>query len=166
MSLLTAIKQIQESVAAIPNINCGGCAVFAALLGQQLNKRKINFKVRVADDEHNYELDAVPIARARNCVRPAEWETNGVGFGHVFFEVEDGGKKLFFDSNTIQPAGGKIQLPGYGTLNVYHDPISLKETVLIARDKSYWTSRFNRKRIPLMIKNISAACNKSLDTAA
>jgi hypothetical protein len=166
MSLLTVIEDIQENLRNIPHINGGGCAVFAALLGQQLKKRGIQFKLRVGDSRGSEGFDphAVVNARKNNAVLPDDWEKNGVGFGHVVVEVEENGKRYFCDAERTTPATDKTMfLPGWGKLDLYKEPFTLEEIVLVARDKGYWCCVFNRERIPEMIKKISQVLKKDLD---
>lgn len=148
MDILKALKQIGEAVRTeVPNINIGGCCVFAAAAFNHLKDLGLKPKIRVADP------DAPPKALGvvRKSIDPTDieqWNVNGVWLGHVILEFSYDGKKYFFDSTGVAERNGRREpFLGY---DLFRGSLSFKEANEMASVSRGWNPRFHRSDIPTM----------------
>lgn len=138
-----------EALRSIPNLNEGGCAVFANLIGQRLARFGIEYSGIVADEGLNLNV-------IRNNVnnRFCKWDWNheGVDFGHVGIEFRYRGEKYWYETICgVVPPGHSVGCwePAEGWL--YPD-----ELRAIAEEPSGWNCSFNRETgIPKIKRVIS-----------
>lgn len=134
---------------SISSVNRGGCAVFASLMGQCLQKYG-NVAIAVASDVSTASVDEV---RCNNIDTNSldEWTDNGVSFSHVIIELTYNGVKYHIDSTGVSRAALHA---GVGRWPILDGRLTVEETTSIA---SYtdWNRRFDRRQIPKMKKQIN-----------
>lgn len=128
-------------------LNRGGCAVYASLVGRWL-KQVVPVDVAVSDD-----CSSISVAEARDIglVGTAdldEWNNCGLTFGHVVLDFEYNGQQYWYDSNGAVPQS----LTG-GCDPTFHLPVldgrlSVEEIIILAQVETGWNTRFNRNEIP------------------
>jgi hypothetical protein len=131
-----------------PNINSGGCCVFAAHVAQELQH---HFKVRIiafSNNGNKNNIDDIRPLIKKNV--PTEWRDNGCAFNHVVVEIMDNkGIVWNYDACGIFPDDGSIctfeRLQGY---------LTIKEALELANSKPGWNKVFNRRDIPAIRKLI------------
>ncbi len=150
MLTLKQLNTLSELVSKeIPNINYGGCCVFASLVGKHLQQIK---PIRFAVLSGPWFCKPTTIDEARQLVSKNtlyEWNNNNVYFGHVLMEFDYRGKTYYYDSTGVENKDDDCrsgdQIKGF---------LTLKECQELADDTSGWNSCFNRKHIPQMKKII------------
>lgn len=100
--LRSAISAIQEYSQTIPDLNHGGCGVFALLVGRFLSE--LGFEVHARGMRYEYEKQAQTIekARANNPLNGYDWkkELGWISINrHIVLEVKHRGRSYFFDSD-------------------------------------------------------------------
>lgn len=129
-------------------LNCGGCAVFASLMGQCLEKYG-RVAIAVASDESEVSsLDEVRINIDPNSLD--EWTDNGVYFTHVIVEFTYGGAKYHIDSTGVHKKSGTTYI---GNWSILKGRLTVSETTSLASHTN-WNWRFNRTQIPKMKRMI------------
>lgn len=133
-----------------PTINYGGCCVYAAILGAELEKRNIPVRVIVAAFAAS---DGTNIARiANNIANRGEkqaWNENGVYFNHVGLEIKIGKKWHHCDTDGCEkPARAFRRLP------VYRGYLSVDDAKKLASDGDGWNCDFNRSKIPSVKRHV------------
>lgn len=134
-----------------PDINCGGCCVFAALIGKYLEKQGIPVRIRAAsmDGDNGANLTEIRKEIRRNNI--FVWENYGVEFNHVIVEFDYKGETYHCDAtgvhyeDSVDPAFGWYLQDGY---------ISVKDAAELAKAKSGWNPTFDRKLIPSLRKMV------------
>ena len=151
----------------IPNINQGGCCVFAALLGQQLERMGIAAWGVAAANEAWADAASDPEdvrPQLHNPFSITEWSAHGTAFYHVLLRFKLDGKLYQCDSTGITPALRKLRGRPYV---VKRGSFSVPELVAFANDAGYWNEAFSRKRgIPLIKLAIDTAFNKEINNVA
>jgi hypothetical protein len=147
MSLISQLNKLGKAVNwEYPNINYGGCCVYAALVAEALLLHKVNVRGIVASREawdfnrYNSIDDIRPHIKHHTINR---WQDNGVDFSHIGLEFEINGKLRHYDSTGVKrPARVFSNMPIYkGRLQVY-------ELVKLAGKAQGWNTAFNRRHIP------------------
>jgi hypothetical protein len=149
--LVKELKLLAREVSnEIPNINYGGCAVFAGLVGKRLSKY-YDIKIIVySNNGDGKDLDIVKSLIKKNITR--EWNRNGIDFGHLVIEYTDRkGKTRQYDSCGTYPADGSICL----TQDRVAGFLSVDECIELAADTKGWNNQFSRKYISKMEKLIN-----------
>lgn len=149
--LFAILTSVQSAMDEIKALNCGGCAVFAGLVGLHLKKAGVKVSAKVAD---RGEKDAIIEALSNGAKKPCDFHRYGCTFGHVFLEIELNGEKYHFDSNELKkPDGSPPSLKNYPILN---GNIPVDHCLYLARCKNNreWNPAFSRKQIPHIIKKI------------
>jgi hypothetical protein len=125
-----------------PDINQGGCCIFAAYVAKQIQQY---FKVRVIAFSEDGVSD---IDRARPHLKSnsnTEWKSKGCKFNHLAVEITDNKNNIWhYDTSGLFPSDGTIcryytQLKG---------ALSIDEAIELADNPDGWSSRFNRADIP------------------
>lgn len=124
------------------NLNYGGCAVYAALVGAALQRigltvggvvRGWSDGTNVADARHN----VAKVGEAR------QWNRNGIHFNHVGLEYVIGPKAYHYDSDYLTPAQSHPNLQ-----RAYPGRLTVDELEALASNAPNWNHIFNRKLIP------------------
>lgn len=126
-----------------PKINEGGCAVFAALMANELVKF---YPVTVLVSDTYGGVDNIDEVRsAVSCNTVYEWNDNGLYFGHVFLEITHDNKKYHFDAGNLCSADERDPSLGFP---IIPGCLTLKEVNELADCDMGWNSSFNRDNIP------------------
>lgn len=127
-----------------PDLNCGGCCVFAQLVADKLAERGIEAHGIVAMSDWE---DAPSIDAARSNVEDVsdgwEWNDNGIEFNHVGVSFAYEGTEYHYDSNGAHEPHG--DLSGWGVVPGY---LSRYELFALAGKPHNWSIWFDRGRIP------------------
>lgn len=127
-----------------PNINYGGCCVFAAIVGTELKRLGISARGIVAS--YSNEVGNTNIDAARENVSeniPWKWEESGVCFTHVGVEYDINGTVKHYDSNGVKRKGSRLM-----HWEIYDGRLTVDELKELSRTGKGWNSRFTRKDIP------------------
>ena len=143
--LIRDMKRLAKEVNSnIPNINYGGCAIFAGLVGKRLSKY-YDVWIVVYSCKSGKDLDNIKLLLKSNSVK--EWNRNGIDFGHIVIEYKDRrGVVRQYDSCGIYPADGSICF----TQDRVAGFLSVNECNELAADKYGWNPQFSKKYIPRM----------------
>lgn len=102
MDLVAFLNELGETAnKKFPSLNWGGCCVYAGLVATALEEKGYPAQGRVAGWAAG-KPNAASITEARKRVQvntPAEWNANGINFGHVGIEFYDGENAYLYDSN-------------------------------------------------------------------
>ena len=133
----------------IVRVNSGGCAVFAAFMGQCLEKYG-TVTIAVGNDESaTRSLDVLRTNIDVNVLE--EWSDNDVYLTHVIIEFTYKGVKYHIDSTGVH----KPRLTTYsGDFWILDGRLSVSEITSLASDTS-WNHQFDRKQIPKIKKMIN-----------
>lgn len=133
-----------------PLINQGGCCVYAALVGRELQRMEIPVRGFVGM-LWDFEKSHVDKARRRvsNPGNLIEWINNGVHFHHVGLEIIYDYDDYHVDTDRVQHAGGR-----FGDYTVIPGRLTLQEVRSLASATEGWSENFNRKDIPKVKKLI------------
>jgi hypothetical protein len=131
-----------------PEINHGGCCVYAALIGEELRKRNIEVRVIVAAWGARKNLDKVR-TKLNNANRKEEWNGKDVYFNHVGVEFVYNGKTYHYDSDGVKPKSKNLK-----SFSVYPGRLSVDEARALADEPEGWNSDFNRSKIPSLKRHI------------
>lgn len=135
-----------------PNINEGGCCVFASMVAYEMKRLNIPAKGIVAS--WDAEFTSTDIDTVRNNVKSntlKEWQTNGISFTHVGIEFRVGEDRYFYDAN------GVIEPTRYlGEWRIYQGRMEYEELKALASRARGWNNNFNRKDIPEIRKIVKS----------
>lgn len=129
-----------------PNINHGGCCVFAAIIGTELKRLGISARGIVASyysDVGKSNIDSARENVSENI--PWEWEESGVYFTHVGVEYDINGTVKHYDSNGVKRKGSRLLY-----LKIYDGRLTVDELKELSRTSKGWNPSFVRKDIPAM----------------
>lgn len=133
-----------------PNINYGGCCVYAAILGSELEKRNIPVRVIVAAYAARNGTDIAKIANnIADRSKKQTWNENGVFFNHVGLEIKIGKKWHYYDSDGCEKRGSEFR-----NFPVYRGRISVEDAKKLASDTDGWNPDFDRAKIPSIKRHV------------
>jgi hypothetical protein len=135
-----------------PEINHGGCCVFAAMVARELHSKGIQAQGIVASGCAAKEAGNITIDAARELVEwntVWQWESNGVSFSHVGVEFRLGRKIKHYDTNGVHKISKELD-----GLPIYKGRLTLKEMEDLARCKDGWNDSFNRRHIPAIRREV------------
>ncbi len=127
-----------------PNINFGGCCVFAAAVALELEKHGVKARGIIAS--HNATYHEIPLGRIRPKVKNNsiyEWRDNGVYFGHVGVEFTYRGKLYHYDTEGVHPKAATLD-----NTPIYKGRMKPEEMDAIASSPEGWNTTFPRRQIP------------------
>lgn len=151
----------QEANARVRYLNCGGCAVYAALVSRALLKRGIPARARVADQyQSKNTVDKVRGVLAEKGIntdnaRPRDWNAEGIVFTHVLVEFEYCGRTYLADSNFVDAKRRKRE-PTCGA-PLLQGALSVPEVESLASGPDGWNVMFDRDEGIPILKQLMAA---------
>lgn len=123
--------------AQYPKLNYGGCCVFAAAVATELEKHGVKYEVISVGNEHTNLNELRP---SRNTVD--DWNSMGVGFGHVGVRLKLKGRWYTYDSDRpLVPGKYKFGFDGYGYWQAAKGGITAAEATELANEPA-WNRQF------------------------
>lgn len=129
-----------------PYINCGGCCVFASIVGEELLKRGIEARIIVGtdmDDEDRAEGSNLNDLESSVGPQKERWNDNGVFFNHVGVELRLDDDVYHYDTDGINPESQMLK-----QYLLYDGSISVETAKALADEVEGWNECFDRKQIP------------------
>lgn len=147
IDIINKLKAISSKAnATVPNINYGGCAVMAAIVGRELEKLGIEVEGIVPDSNPN---------QARGQVKKPHkydanwWEDNGVSFEHVALRFKLDNKVYTYDTDKLHKGrirfGKRLEYKAGCKFGEGFKIVELKK--IASTGDGFWNSDFNRKNI-------------------
>jgi hypothetical protein len=145
MELIPALNTLGKKVNKwYPDINSGGCCVYAVIVAEELLSRGRKPEIVVG----NLGQPIIKIGQARNNVvnrnSMAEWGSAGVHFNHVGVTFRHKGVWFVYDSDGVNP----LKIGRIGRYRLYPGRMTVEEARLVAADAGGWNKSFNRKCVP------------------
>jgi len=159
MGIVTKLNQLGNDVMErYPDLNKGGCCVYAAMIVAALKKHDITARGIVASYGARkpgwLTTDIATINKARKNIQKntlQEWQENGISFAHVGVEFSINGVKKHYDSSGVRAAGRKLD-----DMPIYDGRLEYKELRAVAAKKDGWNTSFNRRDIPALRKLVKS----------
>lgn len=153
MNIETKLNQLGKIVKErYPDINCGGCCVYAAMIVDALKKHDIQAKGIVAAFGAGkpgwMTSEIATITAVRKKIQKneiVEWQSNGISFNHVGVEFKIGSVKKHYDTAGVRKAGKMLD-----GMPIYTGRMEYVELRALAGKKAGWNESFNRKDIPAL----------------
>lgn len=157
MQLIEQLRVLgTETENAIPELNSGGCCVYAAAVAKRLQRLGVPVW-GVASDQ--YRRANVNVARLRNKPKTmSEWNSAGVGFNHVLIQFVHDGKIWTHDSGTT--TDDKLSSdPNFG-YPLSEGNLTVGELTALAASDG-WSHWFDRESgVPVIHNNIAKHLSK------
>lgn len=152
VDLIEKLKAVSyKANSQVDNINNGGCAVMAALVGKELEK--LGVEVEGIAPWSNPSKARVNSGKSHKA-HPMWWECNGVCFEHVALRFKFEGKMYTYDTDKLHK--GRSRFGSYLQYSAgckFGEGFNTKELKKLARcDDGYWNVAFNRKDIAKLRK--------------
>lgn len=123
-------------------LNYGGCCVYAALVGEHLQKLGITVGAMVRGRNPHLNLADVR-QNVRDVGDTSEWNNNGVYFRHVGLEYVISGRAYHCDSDYVTSADSHPSL-----CDVHAGRLTVDEAKKLASTENGWNWMFDRELIP------------------
>ena len=133
-------RHVQEDITG-GYLNYGGCAVYAALVGRELQRLGVPVGV-VVNGYGGANLDEVRL-KVTDVGDKGQWNDNGVYFNHVGLEYAINGHAYHCDSEYLSRARHHPQLN-----RLYPGRLAVDEAEALADDPIGWNRCFDRRLIP------------------
>ena len=142
-----------------PNINNGGCCVFASIVGTELKNMGIPVKGIVSSHSSgNISLAAVR-RRLERHANIWQWSDNCVWFNHVGLEFKLDGEKYHYDTSGVWKPNRYLD-----GMPLYRGHMRIEELRVLSLSDDGWNPRFNRQHIPKIEQYVKRALRpKSVD---
>lgn len=152
-NLINSIAQnLTDINHVIPNLNRGGCGVFAHALGSELEKNGFDVKIISLGFSRPFfnPNDIVEnLKRTNKEVSPYTLHQNGMGLCHLLVEVNDGDERIYLDSNGINVPVEEDDVIEFQDRCFFIDGrMSVEDCGIIANIESGWNNAFDRTFVP------------------
>lgn len=147
MNLINLLNRMGSAVRSEePNINRGGCCVFASRAAQLLEFLGIPARVFTTDWAADGRKVSVDHARkeVKHPNRPNSWGEHGVYFCHVGVEFDYEGRTYHYDVDGCRVVK-KVNRPKFKGIPIYTGRLSTKEAYDLAQWARGWNTMFPRK---------------------
>lgn len=139
INTLDALGRAAET--QVDSLNCGGCAVYASMVGRELEKLGIPVRGIVAMEAWEIpNLDKVR-KHVEDTGNISHWNANGVEFNHVGLQFKLGNRWYQYDSSGV--TGPKPWLK-HEYWEVCKGSLSMVELENLANSPTGWNEWFNR----------------------
>lgn len=153
--LRLVLLSIQHDVGnMIPDLNNGGCGVFAALILKELTR--IGIKAEVISNTKKGGSAPLDIVDKVKTIKKGEkrcdvWDDYGLDRTHLAVRFKSGGLTYTYDSEALLLGSRKYGLHGHFKCNyAFGKGLNLKQASALARDKGGWNRAFDRAYVPLV----------------
>jgi len=162
MRLIDKLNRLgQTTKGYCPDVNNGGCAIFATLVGRALLAKGIVAQVIVASrwahpDEQSWVAPHIDKVR-KEIRRPGnvhDWNINSVFFDHVGVEFIYNGTVWHYDTDGVHSASKKLD-----NLYIYPGRLRVREAGAIAGMIPAWNDQFPRSQIPTIKQLVNKYLN-------
>lgn len=155
MKLTTALRRIKkETIRRWQYINCGGCCVFASIVGEELLNKGV-YACGLVAAYHTGDVDIEAIRHNVRTRRKSElldtWQDNGIQFNHVGLEIHFGDTVKHYDTNAFRNPNGRLD-----GMRIYKGRMTINELKALASVSEGWNDTFNRRHIPQIRKYIKS----------
>jgi hypothetical protein len=130
------------------SINAGGCCVYAAIIGAELEKRGIETRIIVAAYGAKNNIEEVK-NKLKNPGNMQEWEDNNVWFNHVGVEFKYNDIWYHYDSDGTHRKRAMLK-----EFKIYPGRLAPAEAWTVACDENGWNDSFNRRQIPSLKRHV------------
>lgn len=141
----------------IPNLNSGGCGVFAHALAAELEYKGLKPKIAVIANNHLPKLSddfAEKVLKEKNTLTARELNASGADIAHMMVYLEEEG--LYIDSEGVYTSLSESNWSGYK----HQFNMSIEHTEIIVESPDGWNPRFDRKFIPKIYQLVFSAVDK------
>lgn len=130
-----------------PQLNSGGCCVYASRVAANLKQLKLRPRIIVAGIyQINRNEDIRTLRDGHRHLTLKEWNDRSVFFSHVFVEFSWRDQQWLHDSdNTVIRARDQGYL---GNWYFYDGYLTVGEALLLAADAAGWNEQFDRAQVP------------------
>lgn len=139
-----------------PEINYGGCCVYAALVAKALRIQGHNVSGIVASwgagatsSPSRNIMTARPLVK-KHTLR--HWQDTGIRFSHVGLEIKFKRSKRVFHYDT---AGVRLSSNELDNMPIYEGRLAVEELASLARYPKGWNDSFDRQGIPALRKLVN-----------
>jgi hypothetical protein len=150
--IIEKLKAIsQRANYQVDNINYGGCAVMAYIVGRHLEDMGIEVEGIVPNTNPRQAAGETPRPHKHDAFW---WEQNGINFNHVALRFKVDGKVYTYDTDQLHRGSLKFgEDLRYKAGCKFGNGFKIKELKKIAATgHGYWNCDFNRKDIPKLRK--------------
>lgn len=157
--IIKKLKKISAAAnAQVVNINYGGCAVMASLVGSELEKRGIPVEGIVP---YGKPAQARNNLKVPHKVNAWKWEENGINFNHVAVRFKIDGAVYTYDTDALSRGSMKFgENLRYKSQFKFGGGFKVKELKKIAGTADYWNKDFNRRDIAKLRKIVKEVFNE------
>jgi hypothetical protein len=151
------LEKMQHVNTVIPNLNCGGCGVFAHALAAELEFKGLKPKIAVISNRDVPKLSddfAEKVLKEKNVLTARELNASGADIAHMMVYLEEEG--LYIDSEGVYTSLRESGWSGYR----HQFNMSVEHTCTIVESPDGWNSRFDRNFIPKIYQIVFSAVNK------
>jgi hypothetical protein len=144
----------------IPNLNCGGCGVFAHALASELEHKGLKPKVAViASNCHGYLednfIEKLNVTEDKLTAKKINESGGDIAHMMVYIEEED----LYIDSEGIYRSLRESEWSNYK----HQFNMTVEHTGIIVANAEGWNRMFDRKFIPKVYDIVICAVNKAIN---
>ena len=150
MNLLESLTALGNKINRYyPEINSGGCCIYAAIVGEELLARNIKTRIVIA----HWCRTKVNIDYVRKSSNPStmeDWTDNDIHFNHVGVEFKYRRTWYSHDTDiTVKSREGRL-----GGFFLYPGRLTVDEAKTLASSEHGWNSTFDRNNIPRIRNHI------------
>ena len=160
--LFSALASISDEVEdTVESVNCGGCGVFAGIIGQHLERIGL-----VCDVATQLRYQAQPAKAVRKKIDPLTatarvWFDNGLSGAHLVLRFKIGNEVCLYDALGVD---NRELFNRWGlSRNDFGLGLTVQETVVMSSKSVGWNSSFDRDQIPI-IQEIADTYLSEFDT--
>lgn len=155
LTLRANLRQLGKDANALTDnrLNQGGCAVYAALVGRELERLGVPVLGIVCETFADTTV-AFASLRVKDRTSTRAWNRAGIHFDHVGLEFECSDGRYVYDSDTLRKAPAKTLSgmpisPGYLSVADVEALAGINRRTETRRNAA-WNSAFSRKDIPAL----------------
>lgn len=141
-----------------PNLNYGGCGIFAYLVGEKLQALGLEVDIVTPLYGGSYGIPAVEVRKnvsnVKNC---EEWDNNGLSRNHLAIRFKTSSGQVYtYDSDTLFRGSGVFGDNLYKTDRRFGSGLTVEETKAICKRQKGWNRTFDRKQVPQLKSTINS----------
>ena len=141
------LHELQHEVTqTIPNLNCGGCGIFASEVAKRM--ARLGYEVEVITPSHRGSVTPLEISKnvsnrkSKKCIT---WDDLGLHRNHLAVRFKSRGLVYTYDSTALLLGGKKFGSAGFYVCRYgFGKGLTWQQASKLARDKTAWNQEFDR----------------------
>lgn len=156
-TLFKTLRKLQGHMQSFhPDMNYGGCGVYASIIAEKLENLGLEVEVVTPVEGRWYDNAMNARKGVKRIANKAEWNDNGLCTNHLAVRFKTSSGQVYtYDSEAFLRSKTQFGIDYYKTDPKFGTGLTVREAKAIASKPHGWNREFNRRSIPAIRRKVN-----------